>query len=202
MIAQLGILRHRTTGGGGGGTNPPVVGGVLQLGSPGNLVYQLPIVYGEDYGKSAMIFTTAELGSAKTITGIEVYFRSFPLPISYPNQLIKMGNVTASQFDTTPDMSFSEVGLSGLITVKNAFTQSINTNNAWYNITFDTPFVYDGTKNLLLVWENNWGDWTSAVGGTSYMTATNSVAKKSSFTFPVSGDGTVSSNRPIIKFHY
>jgi hypothetical protein len=199
MIAQLGILKRRIAG---GGTNPPVVGGTLELGTPGNLLYQLPIVYGENYGTAAMIFTAAELGAAKTITGIEVYFRSFPLPISYPSQLIKMGNVTSSQFDATPDMSFSEVGLSGLITVKNAFTQLINTNNAWYNITFDTPFVYDGTKNLLIVWENNWGSWTSAIGGTSSMTATNSVAKKGSATFPVTGNGTVSSNRPVIKIHY
>ena len=200
MIAQLGILKRRIES--GGGTNPPVVGATLQLGTPGNLEYGSPIVYAENYGKLAMIFTTAELGAAKTITGIEVWFRSFPPPITYPSQLIKMGNVTSSQFDTTPDMSFSEVGLSGLITVKNTFAQLINTNNAWYNIIFDTPFVYDGTKNLLVVWENNWGTWTSATGGTSTMTATNSVAKKSSPTFPITGNGTVDSDRPVIIFHY
>ncbi|MEY2701967.1 MAG: hypothetical protein RLY43_600 [Bacteroidota bacterium] len=197
MFSHIGSLRHRDVG-----TTPPITGGVLQLGTPGNIEYGQPIVYADNYGRDAMIFTTAELGAAKTITALEFYFRSFGTPVSYPNQLIKMGNVVQSQFDSAPDMTFADMTVTGLITVKNTFTQLINTNNVWYTLTLDTPFVYDGTKNLLIVWDNNWGSWSSNTGGTSYMTATNAVAKKSSASSPITGNGTRSSNRPVIKIHY
>ena len=198
MIAQLGILRHRDNG-----TTPPPTGGELQIGTGGSLLYQHPINYNDDYGKNAYIFTTAEVGAAKTITGISFYLRSWSqTPFSYPNQVIKMGHVVQSEFDLDPDMNFADLSVSGFITVKPSFTQSIVNNNQWYQITFNTPFVYDGVNNLLIVWENNWGDWSSQVGGTNAVTATNRVAKKDSVTFPVTGNGTRSSNRPIIKLHY
>ena len=195
MFAGLGVLRHRDSA-------PPITGGVLQLGTAGNLLYDQPILYDDNYGRSAYIFTTAELGAAKTITAIEVYLRSWSTPVTYTNQLIKMGNVVESEFDSAPDMNFADLTVTGLTTVKTAFSQYIPSNNTWYTINLTTPFVYDGTKNLLLVWDNNMGSWSSNTGGTSYMTATNAVAKKASASSPVTGNGTRSSSRPVIKIHY
>ena len=34
--------------------------------------------------------------------------------------------------------------------------------NEWNVITFDTPFLYDGTSNLVLVADDNSGAWTNA----------------------------------------
>lgn len=198
MFAKLGILRHRDTG-----TTPPIVGGELQIGVGGSLLYQHPVHYADDYGKNAYIFTAAELGAAKTITGISFYLRSWSqTPFSYPNQVIKMGHVIQPEFDLDPDMNFADISVSDFITVKPSFTLSIVNNSVWYQFNFTTPFVYDGVKNLLVVWENNWGDWSSQIGGTNAVTATNKVARKSSATSPVTGNGTRSSNRPIIKIHY
>lgn len=197
MFTNLGILRHKDTT-----VTPPVTGGTLAIGTEGNLIYQHPINYGSNYGKNAYIFTAAEMGAAKTITGVEVYLRSWDTPVSFPNQVIKIGHVTQSEFDLDPDMNFADLSVSGFITAKPSFTQSIPNNGVWYNITFNTPFVYNGVNNLLFVWENNWATTFYVTGGSSYMTATNRAAIKSSGTFPVSGNGTRSSNRIVIKFHY
>ena len=191
---MLGILRHRDIA-------PP--SGVLQIGTVGNLIYQHPINYGDNYGKNAYIFTAAELGTAKTITALEFYIRSFSPPLSYTSQKIKMGLVTQSAFPSaTPNMDFTDLTLTGFVTAKNTFTFSITSNGIWYTLTLDTPFVYDGVKNLLVVWENNMGSWMSQTGGTSYLAVTNTVAAKNSATSPVTGNGTRSSNRPVIKIHY
>lgn len=200
MFAKIGTLRHRSTGGG----VPPVTGGSLQIGNGTSTLYQHPIHYGDNYGINAYIFTAAELGAAKTITGIEFYLKSFSTPVSYPNQRIRMGLVAQSTFPSaTPDMQFADLTLTNFGVVKNSFTQSIPNNNVWYAITFDTPFVYDGVSNLLLVWDNLWGSWSSGIGG-SYgsNSVTNKNARKMSATSPVTGAGTRTNTRPNVKFNY
>lgn len=196
MFAQLGILRHRDDG------TPPITGGVLTIGVGTSLAYQLPINAEDTYGKTGIIWTAAELGGAKTITEIEFFFRSYSPVKTFTNQTIKMALVDEATFLASPDMSFSDLTLTGLVTAKSGFTHSITSNNLWYSFVLDTPFVYDGVKNLIIIWENNMGTWDVNYGGTNTATVANTVASKSGVVFPITGIGTRSSKRPNIKIHY
>lgn len=196
MHSHIGSLRHRTV------TTPPIIGGVLQIGTGSTRVYNMILNGSDNYGKTGVIWTAAELGAAKTITQIDLYFRSYGTPRTFPNQVIKMALVDQAIFDSAPDMSFADLTVSGLITAKPAFTFSLPTNNQWYTFVFTTPFVYDGVKNLMLIWENNMGSWNADSGGNDGSTVANTVASKAGATYPITGNGTRSSNRPNIKIHY
>jgi hypothetical protein len=197
MQNHIGTLRHRTVT-----VNPPVTGGVLQIGSGSTRVYNLILNGSDQYGKSAVIWTAAEVGAPKTITAVSLYFRSYSTPRSFPNQVIKLAMVDQATFNSSPDMSFGDLNLTGFITAKAAFTFNLPNNNAWYQFTLDTPFVYDGVKNLMLVWENNWGTYQGDSGGNDGSSIANTVITKASATAPVTGIGTRLSNRPNIKIHY
>lgn len=196
MHSHLGTLRHRVV------TTPPITGGVLQIGVGSTRVYNLILNGSDNYGKSAVIWTAAELGGAKTITAVSLYFRSYGTPRSFPNQVLKLAMVDQAIFSASPDMSFADLSLTGLVTAKAAFTFGIPNNNLWYQFILDTPFVYDGIKNLMLVWENNWGGYSGDSGGNDGSTVANTVITKASATAPVTGIGTRLSNRPNIKIHY
>ena len=197
MQSHIGILRHRDVS-----VTPPVTGGVLQIGTGSTRVYNLILNGSDNYGKSAVIWTAAELGGAKTITAVSLYFRSYSTPRSFPNQVLKLAMIDQAVFSASPDMSFAGLTLTGLVTAKAAFTFGIPNNNVWYQFILDTPFVYDGVKNLMLVWENNWGAYQGDSGGTDGSTVANTVITKASATSPVTGVGTLLSNRPNIKIHY
>jgi len=200
MITGLGVLRNRYSEG--------VVGATLQIGygtfrEYNQLIDRSTLNGDGGYSRSSLIWTAAELGGAKTITGIALYFRSYELTQTILNQVIKMGMVTESIFDSAPAADLSDLTVSGLTTVKSAFTLNITNNNSWYTFTFDTPFSYDGIKNLLLVWDNNSGVTTNeAAGGNDGSNVSNTGFIKRGNSLPITGNGTRYSNRPNIKIHY
>lgn len=196
MFGRLGILRHRDS-------TPPIIGGVLQIGTGSTLSYNRPNNWGENYSKSAFIWTAAELGVAKTITGISLYHRQYSTPAGQSNQVIKMAHVAQSVFDSAPAINFSDMTLTNLATVKPTFTYSIVNNNVWTQITFTTPFVYNGTSNLMLIWEHNDNDWDPTAGGTDGSTQTaKGMTAASSAPLVQTNNGTLLNVRPNIKFHY
>jgi hypothetical protein len=79
--------------------------------------------------------------------------------------------------------------------------------NGWQTITFDSPFVYNGTDNLLLIWENRDGDWTSGYGWAKCWfdnTHNESWRLYQDYTYPAGTDyGTADvSYRPNTRFDY
>jgi len=103
------------------------------------------------YSLTEQIYTSAEVGSAGLITSIAFYnggeekTRTFDL---------YMKSTTKSSFTGQTDwiaVSAGDKVFSGSVTM---------VANDWTTITFSTPFIYDGTSNVVLVTDDNTGTYT------------------------------------------
>ena len=107
-----------------------------------------------NYTLSQQIYTVEELGSAGMITSIAFYNGGSTKTRSYDFYL-----------KATDKTSFS--GTSDWIAVTEddrVFSGSVTmTENDWIFIAFDTPFIYDGTTNLVLVADDNTGSYSSGM---------------------------------------
>lgn len=113
-----------------------------------------------DFGVSGVIYLQSELGSAKQFTGLQVetaYNESSPQ--TQLNQKIYIAHCVESQFNSSPQIDISDLTISDQVLVYdgNFFT---GTTADWYGITFDTNFCYNGTSNIVILWENRDGAYT------------------------------------------
>ena len=119
----------------------------LELGQDeGNHDY-LPCYSFYEYALSQQIYTAEEIGSACTITSISFFnkanterTRNFDLYLKHTDK---------SAFSSKTDwvtMSSSDKVFSGTVTLGAV---------AWTTIVLDTPFEYDGSSNLVLVFDDN-----------------------------------------------
>ena len=195
---MLGILRHRST-------DPPVTGATLQIGTGTSLIYYAPNNYNYRYSRTAFIWTAAEMGTAKTINSVQFYNRSYGSFAILPNQTLKIGHVTSASFAaTSPLIGLQDLTITELTTVKGNFAYSTSQNNIWWPIIFDTNFVYNGTSNLILIWENNSGDWSSTAGGSDGSTQPNKGIYSGDMDTPLLPNtvADIHTRRPNIKFGY
>ncbi len=141
-------------------------------GLTGNSFQPIYTCYGYNYSQN--IYTLAELNAAgftgsKTISKIRYYCVSTPgTPANWNNWTILMGNTVTSSFAGTS----SWIPSGSMTTV---FTGTIPTPvaGAWCEITLTTPFIWNGTGNLVVGVDENsasytctasWGSYTSGSG--------------------------------------
>ena len=105
------------------------------------------------YALTQQIYTSAELGGAGIITSIAFYNGGAEKTRTYDFYL---KSTTKSAFSGTTDW----------VTVSNAdkvFSGSVTmVADDWTTIVLDTPYNYDGISNLILVADDNSGDWTNS----------------------------------------
>ena len=105
-----------------------------------------------NYSLTHQIYTAEELGEPGMITAISLFnageekTRNYDL---YLKNTSKSGMYGANDWET---VSAAEKVFSGSVTMKA---------NEWNCITFDTPFLYEGNSNLLLVTDDNTGGWSN-----------------------------------------
>jgi hypothetical protein len=139
---------------------------------------EYPSYFFYDYGYFGQIYTSVEVGVSQpvTITAIRFDMGESGGAETMFNQTLKLGQVNQEQFDINIRNDFTQVPLqpvpwlsSNITTVKSNFTWTVpNTGQNWIEIQLDTPYLYDPTitnGNLLLIWENRDGSYTS--GSTS-----------------------------------
>ena len=108
------------------------------------------------YYKQALtqqIYTTEEIGTAGILNGIAFYNEGAERTRTYDFYL---KNTTKSSFSSKTDwitVAASDKVFSGVVTM---------TANAWTFIEFDTPFVYDGTSNIVFVADDNTGGYDNS----------------------------------------
>ncbi len=113
------------------------------------------VYYG--YSMTQQIYTAAEVGTAGTITAISFYYLGSSTSGSASSSgsrdfSIYMSNTTASSLtDNWVDETSDHLVYSGTSTFNSV---------GWYTFTLDTPFVYDGTSNLLLTFDDNTGSYS------------------------------------------
>ena len=129
------------------------VEGVL-IGDGGTATSQyLPSYNYYKYALTQQIYTAEEIGTACTIYTIAFYNGGAEKTRTYDFYLKA---TTKSSFSSNTDwvtVSTSDKVFSGSVTMAA---------NAWTYITFNTPFEYDGTSNLVLIADDNTEQWTSS----------------------------------------
>ena len=106
-----------------------------------------------NYSMTEQIYTSAEMGGAGIITSIAFYNGGAEKTRNYD---FYMKATTKSTFTGATDwiaVSASDKVFSGSVTM---------VAGDWTTITFTTPFVYDGTSNVVLVADDNTGTYTSS----------------------------------------
>ena len=126
----------------------------VMIGDGGSSTSQyLPTFNYYNYSLTEQIYTSAELGGAGTITSIAFY-----------NEGAEKTRTLDFYLKTTTKSSFSSK--TDWITVSSGdkvFSGSVTmVANDWTTITFSNPFIYDGTSNLVLVTDDNTGEYTSS----------------------------------------
>ena len=187
----------------------PITGGSLQIGTGTDNLNQYPAFGLYNYSVSMFLYRASELGDARQITGIDVTFNSYTSGYSFLNQTIKLAHITDNKLNSNVTVSLGGITTKNLTTCKSNFTNTI-TSGGSKTFTFDTNFFYNGDDNLLLIWENRDGSWTSGYGtskctfvASNHPTNTHrSWFKNQDASYPT-GYGTVDVNyRMDVKFRY
>ena len=122
-----------------------------------------------DYSQSAMLYLASELegvgiSAGNSITAIQFQFNSWESGYELNNQTIKISHVTESSLPNPGLPDYSSLTISNTTTVKDEFDFRGFTGITWGQFDFDTPFVWDGSSNILVTWENRDGSWISGYG--------------------------------------
>ncbi|MBR4147236.1 MAG: carbohydrate-binding domain-containing protein [Bacteroidales bacterium] len=125
----------------------------IMIGSGTETSQYLPSYNYYKYTLSEQIYTPAELGGAGLITSIAFYNGGAEKTRTYD---FYMKSTTKNSFTGKTDwiaVSADDKVFSGSVTM---------IANDWTTITFSTPFVYDGTSNVVLVADDNTGSYTQS----------------------------------------
>ena len=126
----------------------------VTVGNGTSTVYgeEIPLSTGYDYSYTQQIYTAAEIGSAGTIRQLDVQYIAHISMIR--NVDIYLGHTTANTFASGNDY----VPADNLTLVYSGELFLSNTGeNYWVSIPFTTPFDYNGTDNLVVVFDDNTG---------------------------------------------
>ena len=123
-----------------------------------------------DYSVYVTIIKADELSSdIEIINKIQVQLGGYSSGYQVDNQIIKLGHTSKGLF------SWGDTYTS--ITAEHTLTQVVNSPltiiNGWNELTFDTNFEWNGTDNIILIWENRDGSWKSGYGWGETHTVTN-----------------------------
>ena len=113
----------------------------------------LPTYNYYNYSLTEQIYTSEELGDASLITSLAFYNGGTEKTRTLD---LYMKNTTKNSFSGNTDwiaVSSSDKVFSGSVTF---------TADDWTVVTFSTPFVYDGTSNVVLVTDDNSGEYSNS----------------------------------------
>ncbi|PKN80397.1 MAG: hypothetical protein CVU48_02240 [Candidatus Cloacimonetes bacterium HGW-Cloacimonetes-1] len=159
----------------------------------------LPVFGSFEYGWSWSLYTVAEMNAVGMNTAMDIISISYdvatnPVNFTMNNQSIYM------RLSSATAVAMSYPGTAGFTNVLNANTTW--NGSGWKTLTLDTPFSWNGTQNIEILWENRDGSYANGAPGFHY-TSTNpemmSSYKVASSSFPT-GNGNFSYERPNITF--
>lgn len=139
----------------------------VQVGIGNNQSQNMPIeaYFGYTYAQS--IYLASEIDASGQITGIQYYFSGTSTLPDSQQWVVYLAHSSRESYETSADWedisNFTQVYSGGFPV----------TGPGWYTITFETPFEYNGTDNLIIAVEEDQaafdesGDdfWNSAVAG-------------------------------------
>lgn len=108
------------------------------------------------YERTALIYTPAEVGTAGIISAVGFYINSLTAASNATDVRIYMKH--RNDLLTTASTYATETGGATLVYGPTTITAASLTANQWKTITLATNFVYNGTSNLEIIIETNFGN--------------------------------------------
>lgn len=128
-----------------------------------------------DYSTYAMIVKASELDEGIDLFNkLQFQVGGYTNGYTYNSMVIKMYHISSASFigTTYPDLRNQSVSDETTI-----WSGDLVLSNGWNEITFDTNFDYNGTDNIVILFENRKGDWGSGYGwGENHYVGSNIVA--------------------------
>ena len=133
-------------------------GGDYTVGTGTLTTYELPINNYWEYSYTQQIFLASEMNGPQSISSVAFQY-AYSSPSTVKNSVnIYMGHTTQSTFASeTNYISSSNLTL--------VYSGNLNCQQGWNTFNLTTPFQYNGTDNLVLVVDDNSGDYD----GSSYV---------------------------------
>ena len=129
-------------------------GELLVIGDGGTATNNyLPSYSYYNYSLTQQIYTADEIGAPGTINSMAFYNGGNTKTRTYNFYLV---NTDKNSFESNNDwvtVTAADMVFSGTVTM---------TKGEWTMINFNTPFEFDGTSNLVLVTDDNSGEWTNS----------------------------------------
>ncbi|MFV0500745.1 MAG: fibronectin type III domain-containing protein, partial [Bacteroidales bacterium] len=138
---------------------------IVTIGTGTTGKYDMPINTFYNYSYTQQIFDSIEIGAqVGVINSLSFQYFYGTTQVKDP-VTIYIGNTTKLLFSSSTDW----VPISSMVEV---FSGSVNfTNTAtgnWVNVIFDTPFIWDGTSNIVVAVLNNHGSYSTSSNNTFY----------------------------------
>ncbi|MCR5013951.1 MAG: choice-of-anchor J domain-containing protein [Bacteroidales bacterium] len=126
----------------------------VTIGSGTSYNQYLPTYAYYNYSLTEQIYTPSEIGEAGTITAIA---------FKVSNSKSTTRNVDVYMKHTTKSAFTSRTGWESLSSSNKVYSGNVTFSaSGWTTITLDTPFVYDGTNNLVIGMDDNTGSYVSS----------------------------------------
>ena len=143
---------------------------VVTLGSGTNTNTALPFPANWKYNFTQQIYTSTEIGTTGSITSIAFYAESSSSSTHIRNLNVYMSLTDKSSFSSAAD--WETVSESNKV-----FSGNVEFNmERWNVITLDTPFQYNGTKNLCITINDVTGSYLSSIQWRVYNDGSKSIA--------------------------
>lgn len=126
--------------------------GEVTVGSGTSTSNYLPATFNTKYSLSQQIYTPDEIGTAGAISSIAFYKSSTDQGARSRTWVVYMKHTSKDAFDSDTDwetLEATDVVYSGSV--------SFATSASWITLSLTTPFVYNGTDNLLVAVDDNTG---------------------------------------------
>ena len=166
------VYEYQTTGTGTGTSTGGNVSWVT-IGSDDSFVGELPVNGEYNYSLSQQIYTNAEIDRTGTITKIALYNGNLQMTRTINLYMLSTYKQNFSDLDDWESVSSSDLVFSGEVT----FLVS-----QWTEIELNTPFEYDGTGNIIVVVDDNTGNYESAMNFSAFEATGQSIYVSSDYT--------------------
>jgi len=169
---------------------------VVVIGTGTSTTPYLPAYGYYDYSWSDQIYTAAEIGMSGFIDSIFFNVSSVTAGYTLNNQSIYI--------ESTPQGSFSSAAFPSTTGMTQIFSGNYTfAGTGWTKIAMGTPFYYNGSDNLRIVWLNNDGAYSSGYPNFYYTSTSPVYAAQYNYqdgSMPTSGNLTY--NRPNLKIAF
>jgi|GEM_PF-5123532 len=161
--------------------------------------FPLGTFYG--YDRTAMLYTSAEIGQGGTISSVGFYINAVVTPGAAPTK-VYLKETMATSFTASTTVAAEQAGAT--LVYNATLPASSFVAGQWVTIPLTTPFAYSGNATLEVIVETNAGGNGNEVGtgkGIRYSTIAARTQTWSADGTPPSSTGNITSSRPNIQLN-